>query len=170
MLKELEPLDIYWFEEALHPDDYEGYAQLKKVAGKTMITTGEHEYTRYGFKQLLMQKCAGTARSPAPMRCSGCDWKDARRHMHSCRWNSLVSLISSLRCGLSDVLQPDVNWVGGATEARRIVALAAAFDIPVIPHGSSVYSYHLQMAFPSCPRVRALIDLANCFDRHGSVP
>ena len=28
----------------------------------------------------------------------------------------------------------------------RIVAQAAAYDIPVIPHGSSVYSYHLQYA------------------------
>jgi L-alanine-DL-glutamate epimerase-like enolase superfamily enzyme len=38
-----------------------------------------------------------------------------------------------------------VNWVGGITEARRIVAMAAAYDLPVIPHGSSVFSYHLQV-------------------------
>jgi L-rhamnonate dehydratase len=41
-------------------------------------------------------------------------------------------------------LQPDLTWCGGLTEARRIVALAAAFDTLVIPHGSSVFSYHLQ--------------------------
>jgi len=29
--------------------------------------------------------------------------------------------------------------------------MAAAYDIPVIPHGSSVFSYHLQMAYPNCP-------------------
>ena len=32
-----------------------------------------------------------------------------------------------------------------------MVALAAAYDIPVIPHGSSVYSYHLQFAYSNCP-------------------
>jgi len=29
--------------------------------------------------------------------------------------------------------------------------MAAAYDIPVIPHGSSVFSYHLQIAYPNCP-------------------
>ena len=56
-----------------------------------------------------------------------------------------------------DVLQPDITWCGGITEARRIVALASAFDIPVIPHGSSVYSYHLQICFPSCPLAEFLV-------------
>jgi L-rhamnonate dehydratase len=41
--------------------------------------------------------------------------------------------------------------LGGLTEARRVVAMAAAYDIPVVPHGSSVYSYHLQYAFANCP-------------------
>jgi len=43
------------------------------------------------------------------------------------------------------------------TEARRIVALAAAYDIPVIPHGSSVFSYHLQYAFSNCPMAEFLV-------------
>ena len=29
--------------------------------------------------------------------------------------------------------------------------MAAAHDLPVVPHGSSVYSYHLQFAFNNCP-------------------
>ncbi|KAI6649797.1 Mitochondrial enolase superfamily member 1-like [Oopsacas minuta] len=41
--------------------------------------------------------------------------------------------------------------MGGITEAKRVVALASAFNTPVIPHGSSVYSYHLQIAFQNCP-------------------
>ena len=36
-------------------------------------------------------------------------------------------------------------------KARRVVAMAAAHDLHVIPHGSSVYSYHLQYAFTNCP-------------------
>ena len=33
------------------------------------------------------------------------------------------------------IWQPDIHWCGGLTELRRIAALAAAYDIPVIPHG-----------------------------------
>ena len=50
-----------------------------------------------------------------------------------------------------DIIQPDITWLGGLTEARRVVAMAAAHDTLVIPHGSSVYSYHLQYAFANCP-------------------
>merc|ERR1712130_1025286 len=56
-----------------------------------------------------------------------------------------------------DVLQPDITWVGGITETRRVIALASAFNVPIIPHGSSVYSYHLQIAYPSCPLAEFLI-------------
>jgi L-rhamnonate dehydratase len=43
------------------------------------------------------------------------------------------------------------------TEARRIVAMASAYDLPVIPHGSSVFSYHLQYAFTNCPLAEFLV-------------
>ena len=49
------------------------------------------------------------------------------------------------------LFQPDITWLGGITEARKVVALAAAYNIMIIPHGSSVYSYHLQYAFTNCP-------------------
>ena len=51
----------------------------------TMLTTGEHEYTRYGFRQLLEKRCADR--------------------------------------------QPDITWLGGLTEARRVVALASSYDV-----------------------------------------
>jgi len=115
------PYGVKWIEELLPPDDYEGYAEVKRRVSSCLITTGEHEYVRYGFRQLLEKKCC-------------------------------------------DVLQPDITWCGGITEARRIVALASAFDIPVIPHGSSVYSYHLQICFQNCPMAEFLImsPKANC--------
>lgn len=49
------------------------------------------------------------------------------------------------------VLQPDVNRVGGITEARRIVAIAAAHGLPVCFHQGWLHSYHLMTAFPNCP-------------------
>ncbi len=38
----------------------------------------------------------------------------------------------------AEIWQPDINWCGGLTELRRIGAMAAAYDIPVIPHGGGL--------------------------------
>ena len=78
-----------------------------------MLTTAEHEYTRYGYRQLIKDKSV-------------------------------------------NILQPDISWLGGMTEARRVVAMASAHDILVIPHGSAMYSYHLQYAFRNCPMAEFL--------------
>jgi L-rhamnonate dehydratase len=49
---------LKWIEEALSPDDYWGYRDLKKNAPKGMlVTTGEHEATRWGFRMLLEMEC-----------------------------------------------------------------------------------------------------------------
>jgi len=56
-----------------------------------------------------------------------------------------------------DILQPDITWLGGLTEARRVVNMASAYDVMVIPHGSSVFSYHLQYAFQNCPMAEYLV-------------
>ncbi len=51
------------------------------------------------------------------------------------------------------IWQPDIQWSGGLTELMRIAALAAAYDIPVIPHlgGSSPYATHFIMASTNSP-------------------
>lgn len=100
--------NLKWLEEALIPDDYWGYAELRNRAPKNMlITTGEHEATRWGFRQLLE---------------SGVD-----------------------------IIQPDVGWCGGITELTKISALADAHGAMVIPHGSSVYSYHFVVTRTNSP-------------------
>ncbi len=86
------PYRVYWMEECLQPHDYAGFGRLNAAIKSTRIVTGEHEYTRYGFRYLLEHKAA-------------------------------------------QIWQPDIHWCGGLTELRRIGALAAAYDIPVIPHG-----------------------------------
>jgi L-rhamnonate dehydratase len=95
MAEMLEPYRIYWMEECLQPHDYAGFGRLSAQIKSTRIATGEHEYTRYGFRQLLENRSAS-------------------------------------------IWQPDVEWCGGLTEMRRIGALAAAYDIPVIPHGGGL--------------------------------
>ncbi|MFD2796350.1 L-rhamnonate dehydratase [Promicromonospora vindobonensis] len=101
-------LGLKWIEEALIPDDYWGYAQLKKQLPPGMLmTTGEHEATRWGFRQLL-------------------------------------------ETGV-DIIQPDVGWCGGITELIKISALADAHGTLVVPHGSSVYSYHFVVTRTNSP-------------------
>jgi len=73
-----------------------------------LVTTGEHEATRWGFRLLLEMGCA-------------------------------------------DILQPDVGWCGGITELIKISAMADAHKVMVVPHGSSVYSYHFTITRHNSP-------------------
>lgn len=52
MLVRLEPYGLRWVEEPLIPDDIHGYAELRTSTG-VPIAGGEHEFTLYGFRQLL---------------------------------------------------------------------------------------------------------------------
>jgi L-alanine-DL-glutamate epimerase-like enolase superfamily enzyme len=52
MLPLLEPFHLRWLEEPVIPDDVHGYAELKRC-GRIPIAGGEHEFTLYGFRQLL---------------------------------------------------------------------------------------------------------------------
>jgi L-rhamnonate dehydratase len=109
MAEMVEPHRVYWMEECLQPRDYEGFGRLRQAIKSTRIVTGEHEYTRYAFRQLLDHRGAA-------------------------------------------IWQPDIHWCGGMTELRRIAALAAAYDIPVIPHGGGAFdSIHFILATPNSP-------------------
>jgi len=52
LLKELEPYNLRWVEEMLLPDEIHNFAKLKKETS-IPLSGGEHEYTRYGFHDLL---------------------------------------------------------------------------------------------------------------------
>jgi L-rhamnonate dehydratase len=100
LAREASKFGLKWIEEALSPDDYWGYAALKQaVPAGMLVTTGEHEATRWGFRLLLEMQCC-------------------------------------------DIIQPDVGWCGGITELVKIAELADSHGVLVVPHGSSVYSYH----------------------------
>jgi L-rhamnonate dehydratase len=100
---------LKWIEECLPPDDYWGYAELRRrMPPGMLLTTGEHEATRWGFRLLLEMGCC-------------------------------------------DIIQPDVGWCGGITELLKISALADAHQVLVVPHGSSVYSYHFVVTRHNSP-------------------
>lgn len=100
---------LKWIEEPLSPDDYWAYAELKrKVPPGLLVTTGEHEATRWGFRMLMDMNCC-------------------------------------------DIIQPDVGWCGGITELIKISNYAESRGVLVIPHGSSVYSYHFVVTRHNSP-------------------
>jgi L-rhamnonate dehydratase len=48
-----------------------------------------------------------------------------------------------------DVIQADIYWAGGITEMLKILAIASAYDLPVVPHGHSMpASIHVIAAQP----------------------
>ncbi len=55
--RKIEKYDIFWFEEPVAPDDYRGHAMVA-AATSIPVATGENEYTRYGFRDLIEQRCA----------------------------------------------------------------------------------------------------------------
>lgn len=52
MIPLLEPYNLRWLEEPVIPDDIRGYAELNAL-GRIPIAGGEHEFTVYGFRELL---------------------------------------------------------------------------------------------------------------------
>jgi L-rhamnonate dehydratase len=107
MLPLLEPFHLRWLEEPVIPDDTRGYKELK-AHGRVPIAGGEHEFTIFGFRDLLEA-------------------------------NAL------------DYIQFDTNRVGGISQARKISALAEAFQIPVVPHAGQMHNYHVVMASLNSP-------------------
>lgn len=55
--RRIAPFNLQWIEEPLMPDDYAGHQRLARKmntrSGGTALATGEHEYTRSGFQQLI---------------------------------------------------------------------------------------------------------------------
>ena len=53
LARRLEEVGLYWIEEPLSPDNLTGYAELVREVKSTKIASGEHEYTRFGFAELI---------------------------------------------------------------------------------------------------------------------
>jgi len=51
----LQPYRLRWIEEPLLPDDIDGLLRIKDATG-VAISGGEHEYTRFGFRELIERR------------------------------------------------------------------------------------------------------------------
>ena len=66
----LEPYNIYWLEDFLHPESYQGYRKVKESGVKTRIAAGEQEATAWGFRQLIVEGGVDVVQ-PDLSRCGG---------------------------------------------------------------------------------------------------
>jgi L-rhamnonate dehydratase len=107
--RRVERFRLHFLEEPLYPDDVAGYARLVREVKTTKIACGEHEFTHFGFAELIRNRMA-------------------------------------------HILQPDVTWTGGLTAARRVMPLARAAGLTVMPHrGGSLFGIHLAIANADIP-------------------
>jgi L-alanine-DL-glutamate epimerase-like enolase superfamily enzyme len=70
LCRALEPYDIFWLEDFLHPECYDGYAKVKAAGVKTRIAAGEQEATAWGFRELIGRGGIDVAQ-PDLTRCGG---------------------------------------------------------------------------------------------------
>ena len=103
----LRPYRLTWIEDYAQPDDWPGYAEVRRRLPHQMLATGERWYTDRVFAHAAEQR-------------------------------------------LVDVMQPDVQWVGGATAVLKIAAIAAAAGIELAVHGgcNDSYGQHLCHGLP----------------------
>lgn len=68
-------------------------------------------------------------------------------------WFTPVPFQDAAREKLVDILQPDIQWVGGLTPLRQICGIAEGAGLSVIPHGggNTVYGQHAGLAFAQVP-------------------
>jgi L-rhamnonate dehydratase len=68
-------------------------------------------------------------------------------------WYTHVPFQWAAANGVADILQPDINWVGGVTTTRKICAAAEAAGISVMLHGGArnAYGQHFSAAMPAVP-------------------
>lgn len=70
LLRRLEEYNIFWLEDFLHPECYEGYARVKAAGSRVRLAAGEQEATGWGFRQLLGEGKIDIAQ-PDLSRCGG---------------------------------------------------------------------------------------------------
>ncbi len=53
--RELEQLNVEWFEEPISPEDIDGYVEVTRALDMA-VAGGENEFTRWGFRDLVVRK------------------------------------------------------------------------------------------------------------------
>lgn len=109
LCRALEPFDIFWLEDFLHPENYEGYAAVKAAGVRTRIAAGEQEATGWGFHDLIQRGRIDVAQ-PDLSRCGGFTqarrivWEAERAGIDVCPHAWLTDLLSAASLHFNAVL------------------------------------------------------------------
>ncbi len=90
LAREMERYQVYWFEEPLPPEDFDGLLEVKQKSN-VLIAAGKNEFTCYGFRDLILRRAA-------------------------------------------DIILPNLCSAGGFTEMMKILTLAVAWNIQLMPY------------------------------------
>lgn len=53
--RELEKLDVHWFEEPISPEDLDGYVEVSRRLDMA-VAGGENEFTKFGFRRIIEKR------------------------------------------------------------------------------------------------------------------
>lgn len=70
LCRALEPYNIFFLEDFIFPECYDGYAMVKAAGVKTRLAAGEHEATAWGFRRLIQEGSIDVVQ-PDLTRCGG---------------------------------------------------------------------------------------------------
>ncbi|HEV7336133.1 MAG TPA: mandelate racemase/muconate lactonizing enzyme family protein [Bosea sp. (in: a-proteobacteria)] len=115
--RSLEKHNVLWFEEPVVPEDREGYRRVRDVID-VPVAGGECEYTRFGFRDLMLGQCIDIAQ---PDLCCAGGFTE---------WTKILALTSSF-----GVLTVPHVWGSGIAVAAALQAIAVAPQVPFTAAG-----------------------------------
>ena len=102
--RELEALDIEWFEEPISPEDIDGYVEVTRALDMA-VAGGENEMTRWGFRDIVVRKAMDIIQ---PDVCAAGGISECRKiatlaaaHGVECvphAWGSVIGVAATLHC------------------------------------------------------------------------
>lgn len=109
LARDLERLDIGWFEEPVPPDDLDGYARIREVSG-VPLACGETDFTPFGYRELLSRRLVDVLQ-PDLGRCGGIT---GARHVYTLAYAANVDFA------------PHTGFSGGLSQLAAVHVAAAA--------------------------------------------
>lgn len=109
LCRALEPYNIFWLEDFLHPESYAGYRKVKDAGVKTRIAAGEQEATAWGFRRLIVDGGVDVVQ-PDLSRCGGFTqarkiiWEAEHAGVDVCPHAWLTDLLTAASLHLNAVL------------------------------------------------------------------
>jgi len=100
LIRALEPYHVFWVEDFLHPECYDGYARVKEAGVRIRLAAGEQEATAWGFHELITRGKVDVVQ-PDLSRCGGLSevrkiiWEAQRAGVDVCPHAWLTDLLSA---------------------------------------------------------------------------